>query len=277
MTKKIMCLLLALTLILAAVPALADNSSMTLGGLNQVTGQSPTLSMTLNNLNQVSEIVTIPSQSPTLSVTLHNLNQVTGAETTQTQSPTLSMTLNNLNQVAGIVTNPALSPTLSMTLNSLNWLTQIGEYGIPLAGLFTIMETLTNDAQAELDTIAAYVNKGQAAAGYFDINIPQLALNGYLSSDYLGFDLSGLIISEYVSLGINNYQENGADVSATFGFASEYRDGQTVIAMFGYKEKNGKLVWNALNAVAADGRVTISFPSELLLKAGSEAILGILS
>ena len=49
------------------------------------------------------------------------------------------------------------------------------------------------------------------------------------------------------------------------------------MAMFGFKDTNGRLVWNALNAVAVNGQVKIDFPSELLLKAGSEAILGILS
>jgi hypothetical protein len=281
MTKKIMSVLLTLALIIVTIPALAAAPSITLNDLNQAgenntgSAQSPTLSMTLNNLNQVTEVVAVPS--PTLSMTLGNLNQVTGIETGSTQSPTLSMTLNNLNQVAGIVSNPALSPTLSMTLNNLSRFIQIEEYSVPLAGLFTIKDKLTDDAQAEFDPIAAYVDKGQAAIGYFGADISKLVLNGKLSSDYLGLDLSALILSEYVSLGINNYQDSGVDISATFGFASEYREGQTVIAMFGYKDKNGSTVWHALNTVAKGGQVKIDFPSELLLKAGSEAILGILS
>ncbi|MBE0600536.1 MAG: hypothetical protein IH607_02025, partial [Firmicutes bacterium] len=137
--------------------------------------------------------------------------------------------------------------------------------------------TLTRDAQAAFDSIAAYVGGGQAVIGYFGTDIPQLVSSGSLSPNYLGYDFSKLILSEYVSLGINAEQGNGLDVISTFGFASQYQDGQTVVAMFGYREKNGEIVWTALNTVTEDGQVKVSIPSELLRRAGSEAILGILS
>lgn len=158
-----------------------------------------------------------------------------------------------------IVTIPALAATVpSITTNDLNTVI-IEEYDVPLAGLFTIMDTLTADAQAEFDTISAYVNKGQAVAGYFGIDMPDL------------------VLSEYISYGNNNYQESYGDVTATFGFATEFQVGQTVIVMFGYKDENGSIVWNKLNAEVVEGGVQIVFPSDLLLKAGSEAILAILS
>ena len=157
-----------------------------------------------------------------------------------------------------IVTIPALATTPSITTNDLNQVT-IEEYDVPLAGLFTIMDTLTADAQAEFDAISAYVNQGQAVAGYFGIDMPDL------------------VLSEYVSLGINNYQADYGDVTATFGFATVYQEGQPVVVMFGYKDENGNIVWTALNAKIVDGEVQIDFPSELLLLAGSEAILAILS
>ena len=238
MTKKITSVFLALVLIIASIPAL-----------------------------------TAASQSPTLSVTLNNLNQVTGTST----SPTLSMTLNNLNQVTGATNSPSLSPTLSIALNNLTRFSAIGEHGVPLNGLFTIKDKLTEDAQEAFNAIAAYVNKGQTAIGYFDMDIAQLIRSGALSAKYLGFDFSTLILSEYVSLGINNAERSWLNVSATFGFASEYREGQTVVVMFGYRDKNGNIVWNALNTVAVNGQVKVDFPAELLLNAGSEAILGILS
>jgi hypothetical protein len=154
-----------------------------------------------------------------------------------------------------IITIPALATTPSITTNDLNQIT-IEEYGVPLAGLFTIMDTLTADAQAEFDAISAYVNKGQSIAGFF---------------------MPDLVLSEYVSLGINNYQADYGDVTATFGFATVYQEGQTVIVMFGYKDETGNIVWNMLNAEVVEGEVQIDFPSELLLNAGSEAILAILS
>ena len=279
MTKRIVRLLLMLALIVVVIPALATTPSITTDDLNQGGSEaawSPSISMTLNNLNQVTEVVAIPS--PTLSMTLGNLNQVSEIVSGSTLSPTLSMTLDNLNQVSEIVSSPSLSPTISMTLNSLNRFTaSIEEYGVPLTGLFTIKNALTEDAQTEFDAIASYVGKDQAVAGYFDIDIPRLVRSGDLSSDYLNFDLSGLILSEYVSLGINGYEESDVDISATFGFASEYQDGQTVVVMFGYKDENGDIVWNALNTVAVNGQVKIDFLSDLLFKAGAEAILGVLS
>ena len=297
MTKKAVSFFLALTLIVISVPAMATTPSISLNDLNQVggTSQSPTLSVALNNLNQVTGTVTMPA-SPTLSVALNNLNQVTGAVTSPASptlsvtlgnlnqitgavtSPTLSMTLGNLNQVNGIAAGAPLSPALSIALNNPNHFSAIaGNYGVPLTGLFTIMDTLTEDAQTEFDSIAAYVGNRQSVAGYFGMDIPQLVLKGELSSGYLGLDASALILSEYVSLAIHDYQATSADVAATFGFASEYQDGQPVVVMFGYHNENGAIVWNALNTVATNGQVKIDFPADLLLAAGSEAILGILS
>jgi len=277
MTRRISCFLLALTLIIITIPATATDSG-TGDGQNPGTAESPILSVVLNNLNQVTGVVTMPAQSPTLSATLSNLNQVTGVVTSPGQSPTLSATLSNLNQVTAIEAGAAQSPTLSIALSNANQFTEIiAEYGVPLAGLFTIKDKLTEDARTEFDAIADYVNEGQAVAGYFGIDLPELVLKGDLSSSYLGFDSSTFILSEYVSLGINDYQGNNTDVAATFGFASEYKDGQTVVVMFGYHDENGNIVWNALNTVAINGQVKIDFPSELLLKAGSEAILGVLS
>ena len=274
MTKRLICFLLVLILSTVTVAAVATDSSTTLDTLNKNTnnepsnGQSPTLSVALYNLNQVAN--TQPLMSPSLSMTLNNLNQVSGGG----WSPSLSMTLGNLNQVSA---NTGLSPSLSMTLNTLTRFSSLKNYGVPLSGLFTIKEKLTEEAQAAFDAIAAYVGDGQAAFSYFGTNISNQVLKGYLSSAYLRLDLSQLILSEYVSLGINDYQPSNDGVSATFGFASEYSDGQPVLAMFGYRDAAGGVVWNALNTVAVDGQVKIDIPSELLLRAGSQAILGILS
>ena len=291
--KKAISFLLALALIAVAVSALAATSSITVNNLaaGSVSGsaQSPTMSVALNNLNQVTGVTVTTAQSPTMSVTLNNLNQVTNVVT---NSPTMSVTLNNLNQVTGTVLSPtmsmtlnnlnqvtstSLSPSLSIALNTLNRYAVTGGNGMQLTGLFTIQDVLTADAQSAFNAIAAYVGKGQAAIGYFNMDMMDLILSGALSSDYLGFDFSSLILSEYVSLGINNYLGNSVDVTATFGFASEYRQGQTVVAMFGYPDENGNIVWNALNTVTTNGQVKVDIPSELLLNAGSEAILGILS
>ena len=174
-----------------------------------------------------------------------------------------------------LVTLPALATTTpSITTADLY---TIDDYDVPLAGLFTIFDTLTMDAQAELDAITEYVNGGNTVADYFGMDIAALVESGDLSEDYLDVDLSQLVLSEYVSLGINNYQESMGDVSALFGFATEYQEGQTVLVMFGYMDDNGDIVWNALNAEVIDGQVKIDFPSDVLLPAGSEAILAILS
>ena len=274
MTKKIISFSLALALILVSLSALADGSPAP--GNGDGNAQSPTLSMTLNNLNQVTGAMTMPPQSPTLSMTLNNLNQVSGAVTSPSMSPTLSATLTGMNQITGAAGIP--SPTLSIALNSPKQFTAIvGEYGVPLDGLFTIMDSLTDDAQAEFNAIASYVGEGNTASDYFEIDVPQLILKGELSANYAGVDASSLILSEYVSLGIHNDPATDVDVAANFGFASEYADGQTVVVMFGYHDKNGAIVWNALNTVAINGQIKIDFPSSLLEKAGSEAILGILS
>ncbi|HPJ01283.1 MAG TPA: hypothetical protein PKU80_00385 [Candidatus Limiplasma sp.] len=276
MTKRTISFFLALALIIVAFSAIAESSSMTENSQNQPGGtdESPDLSVTLGNLNQVTEIVQNTGQSPTMSMTLGNLNQVTGTG----QSPTMSMTLGNLNQVTGTNTAQVLSPTLSMTLNTLNrFSATIKGYGVSLNGLFTIQDTLTRDARAAFEAIAAYVGKGQAVIGYFDTDVTGLVLRGKLAPGYLGVDFSRLILSEYVSLSIHNTLETDIDITSTFGFASEYRDGQPVMAMFGYREKNGDIVWTALNTITVNGQVKVDIPSELLRRAGSEAILGILS
>ncbi len=278
--KKAACFLLTLALVLTSITALAQSPSITTndlkqsGGTNEGNGQSPTLSVTLTNLSQVTEIVPQAGQSPTMSMTLGNLNQVTGTN----QSPSMSMALENLNQVTGTGATKAMSPTLSMTLNTLTrFSASVKGYGVSLNGLFTINETLTPDARAAFDTIVDYVGKGQGVVGYFGADFQGLVLKGALSPNYYGFDFSKLILSEYVSLQINQALESNVDVTSTFGFASEYKDGQTVVAMFGYREKSGTIVWTALNTVSVDGQVRVNIPSELLRRAGSEAILGILS
>ena len=174
-----------------------------------------------------------------------------------------------------LATVPALATAVpSITTGDLY---TIEDYNVPLAGLFTIYDTLKEDAQAEFDAITEFVNGGQPVADYFNIDIPEMVQSGDLSESYADIDMSKLVLSEYVSLGINNYQESMGDVSALFGFATEFQDGQTVVVLFGYKDDNGDIVWNALNAEVIDGQVKIDFPSNLLLAAGSEAILAILS
>jgi hypothetical protein len=155
----------------------------------------------------------------------------------------------------------AMIPAQATTVPSktTNDLYTIEDYNVPLTSLFTILDTLTADAQAEYDAIVAYVNKGQAVAEYFGMDMPDLDL------------------SEYISLGISNYEANLGDVTATIGFVTEYLVGQSIVVMFGYKDENGIIVWTALNAIVIEGGVQIDFPSELLVKAGSEAILAILS
>ena len=152
---------------------------------------------------------------------------------------------------------PALATTVpSKTTNDLY---TIEDYNVPLAGLFTILDALTPDAQAEYDAIAAYVGEGHTVAEYFGVDAP------------------GMDLSEYLSLGINNYQADYGDVTATFGLVTEYQVGQPIIVMFGYTGDNGKIVWNALTAEVVEGGVQIDFPSDLLLKAGDLAILAILA
>ena len=283
MTKRTISFLLVLALSTLLLPALATDSSMTVDDLNQATdivtgtSQSPSISMTLNNLSQVTGTVTNNSISPSISMTLNNLNQVSGTTSGGTFSPSVSMTLNNLTQVSQTETGAVISPSLSMALYNLNRYAALNASGVSLSGLFTIKDTLSDDARAALEAIAAYVEDGEAAFGYFNTDIMTLILNGNLSISYYGFDFSSLILSEYVSLGINDYQADSAGVTTTFGFASEYQDGQTVVAMFGFKDPSGNILWTALNTVASGGQVTIDIPSDLLLMAGSEAILGILS
>lgn len=92
-------------------------------------------------------------------------------------------------------------------------------------------------------------------------------------------DVNTLALNEFVTLGVIDYDEAYGDVIISFEFATEYADGQPIVALVGVKQDDSEdIVWTALQAEVVDGLVKIHFTKEvlLLLKTG-EAMLAILN
>ena len=52
---------------------------------------------------------------------------------------------------------------------------------------------------------------------------------------------------------------------------------QTVVALVGYPDSTGAIVWQALDTTVAEGSLRIVFPTDLMLRIGHDAVLAVLS
>lgn len=97
-----------------------------------------------------------------------------------------------------------------------------------------------------------------------------------------GADLDEYVINEFSPLIVENYSEAYGNITVTFRFASEYVDGQPLVALIGLvtgKDEQGNplVEWTTVQAEVEDRLVTVHFPADLLLRLhGQEAMIAIL-
>lgn len=140
-------------------------------------------------------------------------------------------------------------------------------------GLVGVAETPSTAALKSFTEISAFVAEKQPVAEYFPAEVQQ-EIAALIPT---GADAAQLTMSEYVDLTLDEYQAAMGDVTCTFSFATQFSANQTVIAMLGYVDAQGNVVWLAVPATLVDGMLQITFPADWLLKAGHDIVLAILS
>ncbi|NLD60485.1 MAG: hypothetical protein GX647_12640 [Clostridiales bacterium] len=151
--------------------------------------------------------------------------------------------------------------------------------GAQLAADFAVaLAEPTAAATEQLANVAAVVAGGASPVSYFAGKEEDVAA---LVPE--GFDPNTLEFNEFSPLTAVNYDESYADVVVSFKFATEYADGQVVVAMVGIPtgtNPDGTAIveWYALKAEVVGGLVAVSFTQEVLaLLDGAEGMIAILS
>ncbi len=126
-------------------------------------------------------------------------------------------------------------------------------------------------ASDELAAIAGFTQQGAPLIEYFDPAV-QAAIGALLPQ---GFDAKGLGMNELLPISVTGTVTGGAILS--FEFATQYQEGQTLVAMVGVRS-GGTVTWYPLPAEVVGGVVRVHFTQEVLEKMQTgTAMLAILS
>ena len=169
---------------------------------------------------------------------------------------------------------PALAALPSKTTRDMTRIVGIeSENGNARQTLIYIRAEPTDFANETLQSFVAHKNKNKNIADFFSVEMQQSMLK-LLPADT---DLKKMILSEFVSLGIGDYIASYGDITCTFQFPTDYKEKKPVVAMLGYLGAQGETVWVPLKTEALNGTLVIVFPSEVLLAAGHDVVLAVLS
>lgn len=131
-------------------------------------------------------------------------------------------------------------------------------------------------AQAATETlasIAAFVQQGGSLVKFFDQTV-QDAITSLLP---VGINAESLTMNEFLPIKIADYDAAYGDITVSFEFATEYVDGQPIVAMVGIKEGE-TVTWYAQKAEVVEGVVRIYFTQDVLEKMQTgDVMLAILS
>lgn len=138
----------------------------------------------------------------------------------------------------------------------------------------------TESADKALEQLAAFeTGQGLAPVRFFAEAVQQ-AIASLLPD---GADMDAFAIHEFLPMIVENYKEAYGDVTTTFRFATEYEDGQMLVALVGLvtgtdAQGNPVIEWTPVRAEVEGGLVKVHFPTELLLRLdGQDAMIAILS
>lgn len=179
-----------------------------------------------------------------------------------------------LTMVLLCTTMTAFAATPSKTTKDLNKVVKnVVANGTDQDALIWVKDIPSTFVTQQIADVAAFVAKKNKIKDYYPVET-QTEISGVLPPNT---DLSTLILSEFVDLGIGDYQESIGDVTSTITFATVFKPTQTVVAVIGYPDETGNTVWQVLQTTVVDGMLQIVFPTELMLKVGHDAVLSILS
>lgn len=169
---------------------------------------------------------------------------------------------------------PALAETPSKTTEDLTKITSVeSQDGVARSALIYIREEPSDLATTQLNAITVFLAKKNPVTDYFS-DEEKAEIEKQIPE---GTELSNLIMSEFVSLGIGDYLESYGDITSTFLFPTEFKETQIVVAVLGYPGADGEIGWHALATEVAEGGLRIIFPTDVMLEAGHDAVLTILS
>lgn len=169
---------------------------------------------------------------------------------------------------------PALAATPSKTTKDLTRIVSVqSEDGNAGNALIYIRTEPSEFANETLKTFMAYKNKNKMITDFFSVEIQESILKLLPANA----DLKKMIMSEFVSLGVGEYSDSYGDITATFRFPTTFKDKKPAVALLGYLDTQGETVWVPLTTEIKNGSLVIVFPSELLMVAGHDVVLAVLS
>lgn len=172
------------------------------------------------------------------------------------------------------VSATSLAATPSKTTEDMAhvWATRTST-GMLLSGFITFTQEPTALATEQLAAMRAYVGSGEPIAGYFPADVQQQI--AALMPDAAQSDT--LTMAEFASLALLDYQDEYGDMVFHFIFATQFNPEQTLIAMVGYTDDDGQLVWVALAARATpEGELQFDVSAELASLLGNNILVAIL-
>lgn len=167
---------------------------------------------------------------------------------------------------------PALAATPSKTTEDLTRVTNIqSEEGTLKNAIIWVEEKLSETAQAQLDAITVFLKKDDTVMDFFTPDV-KTVLTTLLPKNA---DLSSLKLNDLVSLGVGIYQTVNGDITATFQLPTQFKITQTAIAVVGYLDKAGVLVWVPVQTAIENGNLKLTFPEELMSVIQSGSVLAV--
>lgn len=167
---------------------------------------------------------------------------------------------------------PAMAATPSKTTEDLTRVTSVqSEKGTLTSAIIWAEQELSETAQKQLDAITVFLKKDDTVMDFFTTDV-KTEITALLPKDT---DLSSLKLNDLISLGIGDYQVSNGNITATFQFPTAFTITQTVIAMVGYLDNAGVLVWEPIQTTIENGNLKLVFPEELMTVIQSGSVLAI--
>lgn len=132
--------------------------------------------------------------------------------------------------------------------------------------------TTTKAVQEQLDEVSKFVAANGKVVDYFG-ETAKAEVAALLPA---GTDVEKLTMNEMFAVNIDAKAATGT-VTQSFLLPSSYKDGQAVVVMMGYTDKNGVKQWKALKAQVVNGKLVVTFPGDVLANVTSDATLAVLS
>ena len=172
------------------------------------------------------------------------------------------------------ITWAAFATTASKTTKDLNRVvkTTVAD-GTERNALLWVKPIPSQFATRQWDEIATFASGPKPIVDYYPDDVKELIAQALPE----GAQPAALTLTEFINLGIGQYQPSFDAVTGTLTFATLFTADQTVVAVIGFPDENGITAWQVLETKVVDGLLQIMLPADLMLKVGHDAVLSILT